>query len=64
MRAEVHAALVRAEIVEHRGVVRIAHVPTGIVVEAGAYSGLADNYHAALQSLALQLGERRRGTES
>jgi protein subunit release factor A len=47
--------------VEDRGGARVVHSPTGIVVEARAYSALADNYHAALQALALQLVDRQRG---
>jgi len=40
-----------------RGGARIRHAPTGIVVEATAYSSHSDNCRAALQALALQLRE-------
>jgi hypothetical protein len=47
------------ESVEGRGGARLVHSPTGIVVYARAHSALADNYHAALQALALQLVDRQ-----
>jgi hypothetical protein len=37
--------------------VKITHAPSGIVVEARAYSTAAENQRAALQALALQLRE-------
>jgi hypothetical protein len=59
---ELHVELV--DQVEWRGGLRLVHVPTGITLDTRAHDAYADNYRAALQSLALQLLDRRRGSDS